>query len=210
MAAALSGKHAVPAVNPPSSVSGPGTEVDPTHARWFNEEVYAHDASLKNYLRRSFPAVRDPDDVVQESYVRVWRRQMAQPIAQVTGAVRVSVKSFLFQVARRLAIDTLRRNRASPLVEAADLAALPALERGITIPDAVCTQQEFELVLEAIAALPARCREVVVLRKLHGLSAADTAGRLAISEETVHVLTRRGLKRVQRFLGSRGICGTSP
>jgi RNA polymerase sigma-70 factor (ECF subfamily) len=190
-------------VNSPSTSSA--STVDPSQARWFNEEVYAHDASLKNYLRHSFPAVRDVDDVAQESYLRVWRRQMVRPITQVTGSVRASVKSFLFQVARRLALDTLRRERASPIESAADALGLAVMDAGADTRDTVCTNQEFEFLLEAIATLPARCREVVVLRKLHGLSPAETAARLGISEETVHVQARRGLQRTQEFLRGRGV-----
>jgi len=181
------------------------TSADPSQTRWFNEEVYLHDASLKSYLRHSFPSVRDVDDLVQESYLRVWRRQTLRPITQVTGSVKASVKSFLFQVARRLAIDTLRRKNASPLEETVDLASLQVIETRPGIPDAVCTNQEFELLLDAIAALPARCREVVVLRKLYGLSPVETAMRLQISEDTVHALSRRGLQRVQDFLRFRGV-----
>ena len=178
---------------------------DAGQSRWFNEEVYRHDASLKNYLRHSFPNVRDVDDVVQESYLRVWRRQTLRPITQVTGSVKASVKSFLFQVARRLAIDTLRRKNASPLEESADLASLHVLDPRAGVSDAVCSSQEFELMLEALTELPARCREVVMLRKLHGLSPTETATRLHIAEDTVHTLTRKGLQRVQEFLRYRGV-----
>jgi RNA polymerase sigma factor (sigma-70 family) len=58
---------------------------------WFAEEVHTHDSQLKSYLRSSFPALRDVDDVVQESYLRIWRRQLVRPIAKVTGTVRASV-----------------------------------------------------------------------------------------------------------------------
>lgn len=192
-------------LNSPSTSSASASAADESQARWFNDEVYAHDASLKNYLRHSFPAVRDVDDVAQESYLRVWRRQMVRPITQVTGSVRASVKSFLFQVARRLALDTLRRERASPIDATADALGLAVIDIDADTRDTVCTNQEFEFLLEGIAALPARCREVVVLRKLHGLSPADTAARLGISEETVHVQSRRGLQRIQELLRGRGV-----
>lgn len=189
----------------PITVSEQVAVVDANQTRWFNDEVHAHDASLKNYLRQSFPAVRDVDDLVQESYLRVWKRQMIRPITQVTGSVRASVKSFLFQVARRIALDTLRHERVSPIDPAADLATSAGVGEGASVRDAVCTQQEFTLLLEAIDTLPARCREVVMLRKLNGLSCAETAERLGISEETVHVQLRRGLLRVQDFLRERGV-----
>lgn len=173
--------------------------------RWFSEEVHAHDASLKRYLRRSFPTVRDVDDVVQESYLRVWRRQLLRPIAEVSDSVTASVKGFLFQVARRLAIDTLRRAQASPIEALTDFAPSSVIDERANTHETACTNQEFELLLEAIDALPARCREVVVLRKLRGLSPAETAERLGISQETVHVHARRGLQRVQETLRRRGV-----
>lgn len=175
------------------------------HARWFSEEVHAHDAALKRYLRRSFPAVRDVDDVVQESYLRVWRRQLVRPITDVTSSVTASVKGFLFQVARRLAIDNLRRVRASPIDALTEFSPSSVMDDKANGHDAACTQQEFEFLLEAIDSLPTRCREVVILRKLRGYSAAETAQRLGISLETVHVHARRGLQRVQETLRRRGV-----
>lgn len=181
---------------------------DPTDdARWFAEEVQPHGDSLKRYLHRSFPTVRDVDDVVQESFLRVWRRQLARPISEVTGSVTASVKSFLFQVARRLAVDALRRNRASPIDAYAltDFASSSVTDEQANSRDAACTQQEFELLLDAIDALPARCREVIVLRKLQGKSLAETAMALGISQETVQVHSRRGMQRIQETLRRAGV-----
>jgi RNA polymerase sigma factor (sigma-70 family) len=174
-------------------------------ARWFSEEVHAHDQSLKRYLRRSFPTVRDVEDLVQESYLRVWQRQLIRPISAVSNSVTASVKGFLFQVARRLAIDTIRRNRASPIEEVTNYPPLFVIDQGAVPHEAACTQQEFEWLLEAIDTLPARCRAVLVLRKIRGLSPADTARELGIAEETVHVHARRGLQRVQATLRRRGV-----
>ena len=177
------------------------------HARWFADEVQPHGDSLKRYLRRSFPTVRDADDVVQESFLRVWRRQLTRPICDVTGSVRASVKSFLFQVARRLAVDALRRNRASPIAATAltDLAPSSVTDDQANSRDAACSQQEFQLLLDAIDALPARCREVIVLRKLQGKSLAETAVTLGISQETVQVHTRRGVQKIQDALRRSGV-----
>jgi RNA polymerase sigma factor (sigma-70 family) len=181
---------------------------DPTdNTRWFAEEVQPHGDSLKRYLHRSFPTVRDVDDVVQESFLRVWRRQLARPICEVTGTVTASVKSFLFQVARRLAVDSLRRNRASPIDPYAltDFAPSAVTDEQANSRDAACSQQEFELLLDAIDGLPARCREVIVLRKLQGKSLAETAIALRISQETVQVHSRRGMQRIQETLRRAGV-----
>ena len=54
----------------------PGPEQD----RWFTEEVHRHERSVRSYLHHSFPAVREVEDLVQESCLRVWRAKSARPI----------------------------------------------------------------------------------------------------------------------------------
>lgn len=172
---------------------------------WFLSEVHVHDASLKGYLRRTFPSIRDVDDVVQESYLRIWRRQLARPIEQVSGSVKASVRGFLFQVARHLALDTIRHERVSPIDRATEPPGSAVIDERRDVRGTVCTNQEFEMLLEAIDTLPTRCREVVVLRTIQGRSPAEAARQLGISEETVHVHLRRGLLRVEAFLVERGV-----
>jgi RNA polymerase sigma factor (sigma-70 family) len=73
-------------------------------------------------------------------------------------------------------------------------------------PDAAATaarSQEIDLLVEAIDALPARCREIFILRKLHGVSQKDIAARLGLSEQTVQVQAARGLRRVAETLRRR-------
>jgi len=189
--------------SPPTPSDGVATPLE--NSRWFADEVHTHDAQLKAYLRGSFPSIRDVDDVVQESYLRVWRRQLKCPITEVTGTVKASVRGFLFRVAKRLAIDLLRRERASPFDPGADFSLLVMTE---DLPDAAevaCTRQEIELLLEAIETLPRRCREILVLRKLQGLPQKEIAARLGLSEETVQVQARRGLRRCDAYLRRRGV-----
>jgi RNA polymerase sigma factor (sigma-70 family) len=165
--------------------------------RWFAEEVHPHDSQLKAYLRGSFPSVRDVDDVVQESYLHLWRRQLTAPIR--------SAKSFLFKIARNLAIDSLRHTRRSPYNGVADLAQLDVLDPKPHAADAACTHDEIECLLDAIESLPPRCREIVILRKLHGLSQKEIAARLGIAERTVEVQGTKGLDRCEEFLRRRGV-----
>jgi DNA-directed RNA polymerase specialized sigma24 family protein len=81
-----------------------------------------HDDHLKTYLRTSFPTVRDVDDIVQESYLRIWRRQSVQPVR--------TAKAFLFTIARRLTIDWLRREKSSVVEAVDDLEAVAVSEEG--------------------------------------------------------------------------------
>lgn len=166
-------------------------------SRWFVEEVQPHEPVLRSYLRGSFPAVRDIDDVVQESYLRMWKARAAQPVR--------CAKAFLFTVARHIALNLTARERRSPLVSVGDLAALPVLEEGASASDAAQKNETLVLLVEALAALPPRCREVTVLRKLRGLSQKETAAALGIAEKTVDEQLARGVRRCEDYLRKRGV-----
>src|SRR5678815_1701837 len=46
-------------------------------ARWFDQEVRPHATALRAWLRARFPSLLDPDDLVQESYLRLLRTRAA-------------------------------------------------------------------------------------------------------------------------------------
>lgn len=177
----------------PRPLSSPSVD----QSQWFAQEIHAHDVSLRSYLRGAFPTVGDVDDVVQESYLRIWKARAAQPIQ--------FARAFLFKVARNVAINILQHERVSPIAAVADLAALPVMEDGPNAAEAACTWEEILLLADGIEALPARCREIFILRRIQGISQREIASRLGISEQTVQVQVQRGVKRCEEFLRRHGV-----
>lgn len=167
------------------------------HTRWFSEEVQPHESSLRAYLRGSFPAVRDVDDVVQESFLRVWRARAGQPVR--------SARAFLFRIARNLALDLVRRDRTAPVRTVRDFDALPVLAVGPDAAQAADENEKLALLADAIEALPPRCREVVILRKLEHIPQRETAQRLGLAEKTVEAQLARGLARIEEYIRHRGV-----
>ena len=108
-------------------------------------------------------------------------------------------------MARRLALDVLRHERRSPVESVGELPASSVLDDGPTVPEVVNQQEKVELLIAAIDALPARCREVVILHKLKLLPAREVAERFGISEKGVEIQVKRGLDRVREYLRKRGI-----
>ncbi|MEX2045179.1 MAG: RNA polymerase sigma factor [Opitutus sp.] len=169
-------------------------------ARWFAEEVQPHELPLRSYLRRAVSSLADVDDLVQDCYARIWR-------AKGRGAVRAP-KSYLFAIARNAVRDLLaRRARAQiiPLSEITENGALSVLGVDDGVVESVCHQQELELLAEAIEALPVRCREVLLLRKIKGVPQREIAALLDISENTVESLAVKGTRRCVEYLRARGI-----
>ena len=164
-------------------------------AQWFAKEVQPHEPVLRSYLRGAYPTVRDVDDVVQESFLRIWRTRLARPIQ--------STKSFLFQVARHLAIDELRRGGV-PVQAGHDLIELPVPDDRPDAAEAYDYRTKIALLSDALAALPGRCREVVYLRKFKGLSQQEVASRLGISVRTVESQFARGMRLCEGHLRRAG------
>lgn len=168
-------------------------------ARWFSEEVKPCEPSLRAYLQKRFPSLPDHDDLVQETYTRLLR-------ARASGRLTYA-KAFLFTVARNVAIDLFRRRQARPHEPLSDFVEMPALEEAPGIEATLDRQQRLEVLIEAVAALPDRCRQVMMLRHLDGLAYKEIAERLGISPETVKVHMIKGVRDCTAFFRQRGMLG---
>jgi RNA polymerase sigma-70 factor (ECF subfamily) len=165
--------------------------------RWFVDEVRPHEPALRAYLRARYPDLTDPDDVVQETFVRVLRVKQG-------GEVR-SARSLLFVTARNVAVDAFRRKLATPVAALANLEALAVVEEKAGAGDASGRERELALLDEAIRALPARCREIIMLKKIHGLSYEEIARRLGISRHTISAQITIGVTKCRDYLAARGV-----
>lgn len=190
-------------LNHPPVISDPppNREQTPLQAlnlsQWFNDEVHPHGGQLKAYLRKSFPSVHDVEDVVQDSYLRVWKARAAQPI--------LSAKAFLFKVARHLALDTIRRARRSPIEAVSDLSQLGVIDDKLDAAALASLREKIEALTDAVAALPERRRTIVILRKFKCLSQTEVAAQLGVTERTVENQLYRGIRQCEEFLHLRGI-----
>lgn len=176
-----------------NAVSSPRSE----QARWFAEEVQPHESSLRRYLRGVFPSLPDVDDLVQESYARLIR-------ARESGRVGYA-KAFLFTTARNAALDIFRRRKVVAIDGVENLAALSVAEDRPDAAEAVNKQQELELLSAAVRDLPERCRQVLTLRLLYGMSQKEIAADLRISEHTVKAQLAKGMRRCADYFEAHGV-----
>ena len=164
---------------------------------WFAEEVQPYEAKLRGYLRRRFPTISDVDDIVQETYARLFRERRAGKVFEA--------RSYLFPVARNVAFDIFRRSRTIAVGGLGEMAELGVLEERPDAAESASHEQELELLHEAIQLLPARCREVFALRRLHGLSHREIGEKLGIAENTVDAHLCNAIFRCRQFFISRGV-----
>ncbi len=98
-------------------------------------------------------------------------------------------------MARNTALTLFRRNQIYSHIPVTKIRDWRVLDEGANAAETTNLHQRFDLVVEAIDRLPARCREIVTLAALQGLSNAEIAVRLGLSENTVRVQIARGLKK---------------
>jgi RNA polymerase sigma-70 factor (ECF subfamily) len=134
----------------------------------------------------------EAEDVAQEAMLRLWR--MAPDWQQ--GEAKVV--TWLYRVASNLCLDRLRRSRPRGLDEVAEPedAAPGVVARLIEADRAMALD-------EALAALPDRQRQAVVLRHMEGLTNPEIAAVMDIGVEAVESLVARGKKGLTALLSGR-------
>jgi RNA polymerase sigma-70 factor, ECF subfamily len=139
-------------------------------------ERYMHPLAL--YAAGLVEGLDAADDVVQMTFIRLWQHRR-----DWTGSG--SVKSYLFKIARNLALNA-RRDRGADLRRQEGFRQTMAGSPGPPTPAdnfaATILRREVEA---AIDTLPERRREVFVLMRFHGLSQREVAEVLGISPQTV-------------------------
>lgn len=159
---------------------------------WFAREVLPLEATLVQFLRRNWRDKGEIEDLLQEVYVRVYeaaRKELPQ-----------AARPFVFTTARNLLINRFRQQQVVAIEAVADLESLE-ISADDPAPDrAAIAHEEFRRLQSAIDRLPPRCREVVVLGRIEGLTGREIAQRLGISEAAVSKHLTKGLSALSDML----------
>jgi RNA polymerase sigma-70 factor (ECF subfamily) len=164
---------------------------------WFLNQIFRHRAALHRYLRRFTSGAEDIEDLVQETYLRVY----ALPDYHAIG----SAKALLFRIAHNLAIERARRQRSQATDSMADLESLNVFSSEAPPDEQVDARRQFEAFCAAIDRLPPLCRRVFVLRKVYKLSHAEISEVLGVSHSTIEKHVAKGLIRCRDYLRESGL-----
>ncbi|MCM2381102.1 RNA polymerase sigma factor [Pseudomonas marginalis] len=130
-------------------------------------------------------------DVAQESFLRIWRHAASWR----SGEARFD--TWLHRVALNLCHDRLRRRKERPLAEADTLAladSAPPLDEQLE------TTERNARMAAALAVLPERQREAIVLQYYQELSNIDAAALMNISVEALESLLSRARRQLRSQL----------
>ncbi len=140
---------------------------------------------LKRFLTRFFSRPQDIDDVVQDTYLKVFRAEKDREIR--------SPKSFIFRVARNAALNELKKksNLLTSYIEDLDDPDISC--NGRPVEDLIAARQKLGLFCQSAMEMPPRCRRVFLMAKVYGLSYKEISSQLGIAVSTVEKHVARGL-----------------
>jgi RNA polymerase sigma-70 factor, ECF subfamily len=157
---------------------------DPVAIEWLWDR-YAGD--LLAMLQARLGSKHDGEDVLQAVFVRIVRKRHRLVKARC-------LDSYVFRIARNEAAGCARKRRRSKADQALDDAWLASRDSGQERHD---RREDLQM---ALAQLPIKQREIVVLKTYRDKTFADIAQILGISTNTVASRYRYGIEKLGKIL----------
>lgn len=141
---------------------------------------------LSRHLRRRTGSAERAEDVLQDTYLRLRETESRHSHEVLDG------RAYIYRVAGNLAVDTARRERRGGGSEGEPTEALVDPQPG---PEHRAEAQgRLQRLDAALAELPANVRMSLLLFRVDGLSHAQIARRLGVSESMVAKYLARALR----------------
>ena len=132
---------------------------------------------------------RDAEDAVHQAFV-----SLAENISKISGAECPKTRAYVVTIAENKAIDLYRRKKR--------LAEEELDGRAVGIP---APRNGDDSLAAAIASLPPRWREVILLRYDSGYTGAEIGKMLGQSAASVQKLEQRAKARLKKILEEEGV-----
>ena len=158
----------------------------------FAQLVDRHLKALHGFAQRMLGNPADADDIVQETFLRVWHK------ADRWQPKSAQVSTWLHSITHNLCIDFYRRNQ----VEIVDIAEVELIDPH----QPEDSQQQHDVAVQVEAALqqlPESQRSAIILCHYQGFSNREAADALEISVSALESLMARGRRKLKKILSSQ-------
>ncbi|AWL10763.1 hypothetical protein HMF8227_00255 [Saliniradius amylolyticus] len=152
---------------------------------WYESLVLNTHNKLKRALGRMLSAA-EADEVIQESYLKLFE--------VCKEAVPENPQGYVYRIARNFALTRLRNKEVARKFLEQRVEDIEVVSGDSQSFESVKAKQQHEQLQSVISQLPPVCRQVFVLRKLHGYSHREIAETMQISQKTVENHIARGMR----------------
>jgi RNA polymerase sigma factor (sigma-70 family) len=167
--------------------------VETDRVAWICANVLPHEGALRSWLRSHRLIEADICDIVQETYAAL---VSLESVAHIEDA-----RLYMFSVARNLMLRTLRRRPPLSIHAMAEIELSELESDEPSLEQQADSGRELERVAEQLEVLPPQCRRAFLLRKVDGLSQAQIAAEMGISESTVEKHLGKALRMILKLCG---------
>ncbi len=162
--------------------------------RTVEEYYHAIAPKLTNYLIGSGSSRATANDIVQETFLRLWKRRetLSEEPSQVSGLI--------YTIARNIRVDWARRQKRETLQEEIrdeDAGFVEDVPKG---DDVAYLRQR---IMAALDQLPPLIREAFVLFQVSELSIREISQITGASENLVKVRIHRAMRKLRELLAER-------
>lgn len=147
--------------------------------------------SLCYYASRIIKDTAEAEDIVQESFIKLWKRR-----AQLDG--NSNIKSLLYSIVRNACLDLIRHQRYVAVSEN-ELSHMQGDTDGSNILHELIRTELLRELYNAIETLPAECRKVFKMIYIEGKNNRQIATELQLSESTIRNQKARGLDILKKL-----------
>lgn len=157
------------------------------------EIIYTNYRNLMLYhANKILGNTNDTEDIVHEAFLKI-----VKIIDRIDDPQCAKTKSLVITIVERTAIDLYRRRQKDEIYSFnEEYINVPAPE----IIDSIHNKTDLAI---AMAALPTKYRELLLLRYDNGFTEAEVAQLLSMSRENVHKTIQRAKKKLAHNLGRR-------
>ena len=136
--------------------------------------------------------MKDAEDVVHEAFLKIIKiiDQIGEPKCPKT-------KSLVVTIVDRTAIDLYRRRTKIELLSIDDEVMK------IPVPEDIAAVETMSALSAAMATLPPKYRELILLRYDNGFTEAEVAQIMSMSQENVHKTIQRAKKKLAKALDTQ-------
>lgn len=133
---------------------------------------------------------QEAEDLTQDTLVRVWSKR--EELSE-----EKSLEAFCITVCRNMALDRVKRTEHSNLSLDDEGTATDAYDNGLAPDERMEHDERLQRVHQLFNALPERLRTALQLRDIEGMSYAEAAQAMGVSEDLFRVTLHRARKAIK-------------
>jgi len=153
----------------------------------YNEIYRKHAENLRNYLYYKFGDVNRAEDIVQDSFLKLW--------SMCHKVIYDKAINFLYKISQNMVLDAIRSKKVALKFEKSLLPVQDTED-----PYFHLRTKEFRLRIEtAISNLPDKQREAFLLNRIDKLTYKEIAERLGVSQTAIEKRIAKALIKLKEI-----------